>query len=75
LSLHFLMHFKNTYQRPKENKIYILWHRNKNTYTSTVIGVYEKENTAKKNLLLVEKNNKHKHCEIYLTEEFFDYEC
>jgi hypothetical protein len=68
------MHFKNIYQRHKENKIYILWHRNKNTYTSTILGVYANKDIANKNLVLVEKSNKHSHCEIYLTEEFFDYE-
>ncbi len=56
-------------QRPKDNKVYIIWHKNHNTHCSTVIGVYDEIEEANIVLEKVKSKNTHLHCEITLTEE------
>jgi hypothetical protein len=63
------MSSKHTSQRPKDNKVYIIWHKNNNTHCSTVIGVYEDLEEANRVLEKVKSKNTHLHCEITLTEE------
>ena len=60
---------KHISQRPKDNKVYIIWHKNHNTHCSTVIGVYDEIEEANIVFEKVKSKNTHLHCEITLTEE------
>ncbi len=60
---------KHILQRPKDNKVYIIWHKNHNTHCSTVIGVYDEIEEANIVFEKVKSKNTHLHCEITLTEE------